>query len=113
MAKITSHLLNSVDGSHAGGISVSFKNCVSGSVLFTTQMDDGGRLNEDVDPAQIDHTAHYELVFEVGSYWSRNGFCSQSTIDEIVLRFKMPDSEGSYHLPVIIGPHSYSTWKSA
>ena len=38
---------------------------------------------------------------------------TKATVEQIALRFGMPDREGSYHMPVILNPNSYSMWCSA
>ena len=48
MAVVSSHTLNGVDGTHAGGIAVSLRNLNTGETLFDTAMDDGGRLVQDI-----------------------------------------------------------------
>ncbi|KIC20365.1 5-hydroxyisourate hydrolase [Leisingera sp. ANG-Vp] len=118
MATVSSHTLNGVDGTHAGGINVSLYQ-LSGSgirsVIFDTETDSGGRLREDIDPSRIDTQATYELVFETGPYWvAKNGApLAGRHIRQIVLRFEMPKPEGLYHMPVILGPNTYSTWASS
>ena len=55
MALITSHTLNGVDGSHAGGIRVQLIATTAGAApLFDTEMDAGGRLSQTVSPDLID-----------------------------------------------------------
>ena len=112
MAVVSSHTLNGVDGSHAGGIPVRLLNLNSGEIVFDTAMDDGGRLMQEVtDP---DPTARFELVFQTGPYWKTRVTETHGTrvMDEIVVRFKMPSEDGRYHLPLILSPHGYSLWAS-
>ena len=112
MATITSHTLNGVDGSHAGGIKVFLHRVGVSEPLMSGQMDEGGRLSLEVDPALVDPSATYELVFATAAYWRDRGLDDQTIIAEIVLRFQMPDASAKYHMPVIVSPYSYSTWKS-
>jgi 5-hydroxyisourate hydrolase len=112
MATLTSHALNGLDGSHAGGIHVSLVKGGSPEPLRSSKTDDGGRLSFEFDPSEIDYDVSYELVFHVEPYWIDRGLQSDGVISEIVLRFKMPDASGEYHMPVILSPFSYSTWKS-
>jgi 5-hydroxyisourate hydrolase-like protein (transthyretin family) len=114
MAVISSHTLNGADGTHAGGIRVRLTSLASGETLFDTEMDAGGRLSRNVDLTGTDPASRYELTFETGPYWRARGAPSAGarTIDEIVLRFCMPDPDARYHMPLIISPHSYSTWAS-
>lgn len=110
MAKLTSHTLNGSDGTHAGGIAVTLRDLGSGTVLLTAEMDAGGRLATDIAADKIDPSATYELVFETAPYWAARGVLA--TVQEIALRFAMPDPEGAYHMPVILNPNSYSIWMS-
>lgn len=112
MAVVSSHTLNAVDGSHAGNIAVRLTNLASGAVVFDTEMDEGGRLSEVVE--DTDPTATYELVFQTGSYWAPRHQPTHGTriMDEVVVRFQMPNADGRYHIPLILSPHGYSLWSS-
>ena len=112
MAVITSHTLNGNDGTHAAGIAVTLSRLGQvNEVIFATVMDQGGRLEQEIAPEQIDPKATYELVFETGPYWAARGVVA--TVREISLRFSMPDPEGACHMPVILNPNSYSMWMSS
>ena len=63
MTLITSHILNGTDGSHAGGIKVTF-NKLGDSKIFETITDDEGRIKEKINSEEIDSFANYELIFE-------------------------------------------------
>ena len=111
MAKITSHTLNGFDGTHAEGIGVQLRNTKNGSVIFSTEMDAGGRLSQDVSADQIEPDVSYELIFDTGTYWTGRGI--DAKIKKIALRFEMHHPEGAYHMPIIINPNAYSTWISS
>ena len=110
MATLTSHTLNGTDGSHAGAIKVKLIE-VDGQTIFETEIDDGGRLKQEIEPSKINPSSIYELTFETGQFWLERGF--EQIMDQVVLRFRMPDPEGTYHMPIIINPNSYSTWWSS
>ena len=112
MAIVSSHALNSVDGSHAGGIAVRLINLETGKTVFDTKTDEGGRLAQEV--ARPDPAASYEMIFQAGAYWrGRSPATGEPGImDEIVVRFAMPDAGGRYHIPLILSPHGYSLWCS-
>lgn len=117
MATLSSHTLNGVDGTHAGGVGVEFSRLSEAGreVIFASETSPGGRLSEDIDASQIDVHATYELVFLTGDYWERCNIAKSDghRIEEVVFRFKMKDPEGSYHMPVILSPNGYSTWRSS
>jgi 5-hydroxyisourate hydrolase len=111
MAVVTSHTLNGSDGTHAGVIPVTLTNLATGGRIFSTAMDGGGRLSQSVAPAQIDPEATYELVFDLAGYWAARNI--KARVHQVALRFSMPDPDGTYHMPVIINPNSYSMWSSS
>ncbi len=111
MATLSSHTLNGSDGTHAGGIPVTMRNLATGTRVLTSEMDAGGRFSEQINPSEIDPSATYELVFDTAAYWAARNM--PATVNQIALRFTMPDPEGAYHMPVILNPNSYSMWSSA
>lgn len=113
MATLTTHLLNGVDGTHASGVLVQLLDKTFGKIVFQTETETGGRLSHEIKAETISSQSSYELVFDLNSYWSNRDLESPASITEIVLRFRMEDPKGSYHMPVIISPHGYSTWKSS
>ncbi len=118
MATLTTHTLNSVDGTHAGQVGVSlFRVTPDGSRLpvFEAATDAGGRLNQHIAPADVDSTADYELVFQTGAYFATRGLplTGLRIQKEVVIRFCMPDPEAAYHMPLVMAPNGYSVWLSS
>ena len=100
MAIITSHILNGTNGSHAAGIIVSLKNLSGNKNVFKCKMDIGGRLNKTIPVEEVSEDSIYELIFETGEYWKKNSYDeNENIINEIVIRFKMPDKNKKYHFP--------------
>ena len=115
MALITSHALNGSDGTHAGGIPVRLVTSNSPyTPLIETHMDEGGRLSQEVDPTKINAELSFDLIFRTGPYWATRMVSDRSLRinEEIVIRFRMPNPEGHYHVPIILNPNSYSIWIS-
>ena len=114
MAIISSHTLNGMNGTHAGGFPVRLVNITKNSEIFSTSIDKNGRLEENVDLSLNDSTDKYELIFDTGVYWNSLGISASNNqiISEVVLRFSMPNKNARYHMPVILSPNSYSTWSS-
>jgi len=110
MASITSHILNGTDGTHAVKIPARLVELKSQKILVSGDTDDGGRLSLKIKPEYIYPSMACELVFSLTEYWKLKNVTGG--IAEIALRFSISEAESSYHLPVIINPHSYSTWIS-
>ena len=114
MAIISSHTLNGMNGTHAGGFPVRLVNITKNSEIFSASIDDNGRLEEKVDLSLNDPADRYELIFDTGVYWNSLGISASNNqiISEVVLRFSMPNKNARYHMPVILSPNSYSIWSS-
>lgn len=118
MAILTSHTLSSVDGTHAGGVSVSIVRLAADgtrTTLLDSKTDDGGRFEAELSVGDEHAEAQYELVFGTGVWFSDQDIPrpGMQIVSDIVIRFAMPNPDGRYHIPVIIGPNGYSTWWSS
>jgi 5-hydroxyisourate hydrolase len=113
MAKLTSHTLNGIDGSHASFIPVLLEHVKSKKVIFDDKMDNEGRLSVEIDPSDLISEDTYQLVFNVSDYWKERNLFHSEMLNEIIIRFTVNDIDGTYHIPVIMSPNSYSVWKSS
>ena len=110
MATISSHLLNSVDGTHANGVKVTIYQINSSGekkIFFETETDEGGRILKDFELSNNDCICEYEMVCKTADYFSE-----KKVVSEIIIKFKMEDPKKKYHLPIIISPNGYSIWWS-
>ena len=111
MAQITTHTLNSLDGTHASNVEV--KLSLHGTEIFSGATDEGGRLKFDIDISSYQSTDEFFLSFGIGKL-----FClkkknkSGVKINYAALSFQMPDKDGQYHIPVIMSPNGCSFWWS-
>ena len=116
MATITSHILNSVNGTHAGGVRVDFRRIDDGGrveQVFSVESGADGRIAGTAEVDTADEGRVYELVFHTGEYFDREGLAERPRImHEVIFRLRLPDPDARYHLPVIVSPHGYSTWWS-
>ena len=122
MATLTTHLLDSVNGTHAAGMAVTLHRIDSAggrTLLFSGVTDAGGRLRETVALAGADAGMTCELVFQVADYFARHPASMTTAVGnagilrEAVFRFSMPDPDGAYHIPMMVAPNSYSVWCSS
>lgn len=118
MATISSHTLNAVDGTHAGGIAVALYRIGADDrrhPVFVAEMDSGGRLSREIPDSEIDTKAQYELVLQTGAYFAARNLPhpGPQIVRETVVRFAMPDPAGRYHVPMILAPNGHSMWWSS
>ena len=110
MATYSTHLLNSTDGTHAGGVKVIIYQINTNGVkkkYFESETDDGGRILKEFNLTEEDCLCDYEMLCKTGNYFSE-----ERIVSEIIVKFKMPDPNKKYHLPIIIAPNGYSIWWS-
>ena len=115
MAKISSHVLDSIIGDHAKGILIAcFR--IEGdkrTAVFSVIANEEGRIVEAVEG----HSAGdmYELVFKSADYFASqpNTPPSRQLMNEIVVRFTIPEQDERVHIPIMLSPHAYSVWWSS
>jgi 5-hydroxyisourate hydrolase len=115
MATLSSHFLNGVDGSHAADVGVKLVHLNGNGdrqIVFAAHSDDGGRFAHEVATIAGDS---YEMVIASGAYFKQQPLprYKAQILEEIVIRFSMPDPGARYHIPVIMSPNSYSCWWSS
>ena len=110
MAILSSHLLNSINGTHASNLEIIIYQTKSNGekkVFCETKTDSGGRLLKEFTLNDEDCKSEYEMICKTADYFSE-----KKIISEIVIKFKMEDPKKKYHLPIIISPNGYSIWWS-
>ena len=57
----------------------------------------------------------YELVFAVGAYFQACGdaLTDPPFLDDVVVRFGISETGGNYHVPLLVSPYSYSTYRGS
>jgi 5-hydroxyisourate hydrolase len=112
MARLSTHVLDTAHGRPAHDMQVRLFACEDDSrrLLKTVTTNQDGRtdsplLSGDQIPAGV-----YELVFSVGDY-----FGSQGTpfLGDVVVRFGIEDPAGNYHVPLLVAPYGYSTYRGS
>jgi 5-hydroxyisourate hydrolase len=79
----------------------------------TTNAD--GRTDEPLLADEGFETGQYQLVFHVGPYFrnSRLAGGNPPFLDEVPVRFGVADADGHYHVPLLISPWSYATYRGS
>ena len=117
MGRLSTHVLDTARGKPAAGVKIMLYR-ISGQSHrkvkeFVTNADgrtDGPLLEGDSLEAGV-----YELVFCAGDYLRASGQSGQGILflDEIPIRFGVPDASQHYHVPLLISPFGYSTYRGS
>jgi 5-hydroxyisourate hydrolase len=111
MTKVTSHVLDTAAGRPAPGIAVRLERSDGGSYtpVASATTDADGRVRDwlpDGVPA-----GRYRLVFETGPWFRAEG---RSTLyPEVVIHFEVEAAASHYHLPLLLSPFGYSTYRGS
>jgi 5-hydroxyisourate hydrolase len=113
---LTTHVLDTARGCPAEGLRIDLYR-IDGSErahLKTLVTNDDGRTDEQILPAEHFETGVYELVFHAGAYLDATGTPPESPrfLDVIPLRFGMSEAS-HYHVPLLLSPFGYSTYRGS
>jgi 5-hydroxyisourate hydrolase len=117
MARLSTHVLDTANGKPAPGVAVSlYRVTASGrdKVAATTTNADG-RTDAPLLAGDTIPTGTYELDFEAGAYFRAIGTAlpEPAFVDRVTLRFGIADGSGHYHVPLLVSPWSYSTYRGS
>ena len=114
---LTTHVLDTARGCPAGGLRIVLFS-IDGenrSRLAEMVTNDDGRTDSPILPQGSFATGTYELVFHAGDYLRATGQDGEAPLflDEVPIRFGMSDSEAHYHVPLLLSPYGYSTYRGS
>ena len=81
-------------------------------LLKTVATNADGRTDAPLLTAEEVTVGHFELVFFVKPYFATRGI-DCVFLDEVPVRFSISDSSASYHVPLLVTPWSYSTYRGS
>lgn len=113
--KLTTHILDTARGKPAAGVKIMLYRVTGNShkkIAETVTNADGRTDAPMLTPLAV---GSYELVFCAGDYLRATGQAAGDVIflDEIPIRFGVPDAEAHYHVPLLISPFAYSTYRGS
>jgi len=113
MARISTHVLDTSRGEPARGVAIDLHFCEKLVKTAVTNMD--GRTDQPLVSADRLETGVYELTFHAGDYFRATGVAVTAPpfLDEVVVRFGVADPNGNYHVPLLLSPYGYSTYRGS
>ena len=114
MSAITTHILDVSTGVPARGVSVTLEQEISDGwkIIGKGETDDDGRLRDLLDADAILQTGNYRLTFDTGNYFA------QQTNRRILSAgyggfYRDQDAAQHYHVPLLLSPFGYSTYRGS
>ena len=117
MPRLSTHVLDIARGVPAQGVVIELCS-VHGSErrpLARTVTNEDGRTSAPLLDGDALETGVYELTFRAGDYFRLASvpMTSPPFLDDIVIRFGIGDPTRNYHVPLLLSPHGYSTYRGS
>ena len=116
MGRLTTHVLDTARGCPAAGVGVTlYRLHPERQLIAQSTTNDDGRLDAPILAEADFHAGVYEIVFAAGAYFHAAGvdLPSPPFVDEVVIRFGIADAAAHYHVPLLVSPWSYSTYRGS
>jgi 5-hydroxyisourate hydrolase len=117
MGKLSTHVLDTAHGRPGNGVRVELY-AVEGATRRLVKTDitnPDGRCNAPLMEGDAMQPGQYELVFHAGDYFAAQGvkLAEPRFLDRIVIAFGIADAAQNYHVPLVVTPWSYSTYRGS
>jgi 5-hydroxyisourate hydrolase len=103
---LTTHVLDVAQGRPAAGVSVELWR--DGRLVTSATTNADGRCDAPLVAQGALMEGEYELRFGVGAYYGETAF-----LDVVPVRFRVADPAQKYHVPLLVSPWSYSTYRGS
>lgn len=107
MPRISTHILDIAKGAPAAGITVELFS--AGNLIAVSKTNPDGRTDPPLLTADRIPAGPYELVFHVEAYLQ----AQPQFFDRITIRFSVSAEQENYHVPLLLAPHGYSTYRGS
>lgn len=113
---LTTHVLDTARGCPAEGLKIELYKLdgENRTLLKTLSTNDDGRTDEQILPTESFETGTYELLFYAGAYLDACGTPPEDPrfLDVVPIRFGMSE-HSHYHVPLLLSPFGYSTYRGS
>jgi 5-hydroxyisourate hydrolase len=117
MGKLSTHVLDTSLGKPGAGVKVELYEigAQGRSLLKSETTNQDGRCNTPLLEGDELRVGRYELVFEAGDYFAAQGarLPEPRFIDRVTIAFGIADPAQNYHVPLVVTPWSYSTYRGS
>ena len=117
MARLSTHVLDTSRGKPAQNVVIDLHICsgVERRHVKTAATNADGRTDQPLLAGDRLEPGVYELTFHAGDYFRGSGveLADPPFLDRVVIRFGLADPAGNYHVPLLLSPYSYSTYRGS
>ena len=115
--RLTTHVLDIVSGRPAAGVRIALHRLENAAYrqIMETKTNADGRCDAPLLSGADMRPGRYELVFYIGEYLARSGLplSDPPFLDEVPIRFGIADASQHFHVPLLVSPFAYSTYRGS
>ncbi len=115
--RLSTHVLDTLAGKPAAGVKIELYEigASASSKLVDTVTNADGRTDKPLLGGAPLRMGHYEIRFHIGDYFRKSGqkLPEPAFLDVVPVRFAIAEPEGHYHVPLLVTPWSYSTYRGS
>ena len=113
MGQLSTHVLDLSSGRPAANLRITLHR--EDQLLKTATTNSDGRTDAPLLTGDELKAGVYDLVFQVGEYFRAQGIVTSEVpfLGEVVIRFGVADANGKYHVPLLVSPYGYSTYRGS
>ena len=108
MSGLTTHVLDTMRGVPAAGMKIELWSLDQSKMLKSVETNADGRVDEPLLAGEEMKAGNYELIFFAGDYFGERRF-----LDRVPVRFVIADATAKYHVPLLVSPWSYTTYRGS
>ncbi|MGH2411535.1 MAG: hydroxyisourate hydrolase [Chloroflexota bacterium] len=119
MGRLTTHVLDTAHGRPAANLEITLwaLGAADGErrLLKVARTNVDGRLDAPLLDGDACEPGRYELIFSVGAYFAAEGVATTDPpfLDQVPVRFAIADPGAHYHVPLLVSPWAYSTYRGS
>jgi 5-hydroxyisourate hydrolase len=117
VARLSTHVLDLSRGGPAEAVRIELFRLEGNNreLVRTATTNRDGRTSKPLLEADSLPRGRFELVFHAGDYFAALGvaLADPPFLDEVVIRFSVDPAGGSYHVPLLLAPYGYSTYRGS
>jgi 5-hydroxyisourate hydrolase len=117
MSRLTSHVLDTARGAPAAGIIIDLHLLEGGTrrLITAAVTDADGRTTPPLLSGDRIPTGVYELTFHAAAYFARAGVALTDPpfLGDVIIRVGIADAAGQYHIPLLLSPYGYTTYRGS
>jgi 5-hydroxyisourate hydrolase len=115
MGRLTTHVLDTAAGAPAAGLTIELFRLDGGETRLTVARTNAdGRVDRPLLEGEALTAGTYELRFHAGDYLrTRHDLPEPAFLDVVPIRFGIAAPQEHYHVPLLISPYGYSTYRGS